>query len=261
MTDFAFANLITAATIAGSTTLGVTGWPATNTQLFGRPHIRAYSADLTGCRITYDFGTTTALGFVALFHPNFLTVTIQGHGSDAWGAPDYTSGLLTMGYAGNDRVHHIHRPTALAPFSKRFLSLSIPAQATTDGATVFKLGSVWAGALVAAPRDLLIPHTDTKVAAREDVKTGDGRTLNRLILDDPAFRVQAKFKAADDTELAAWRAIGRQWDAAPGQAALVHWIDAYLNHVYLMRRVNDEEWPNAAVWSEATFDCVEITAG
>lgn len=261
MTDFAFANLITAATIAGSTTLGVTGWPATNTQLFGRPHIRAYSADLAGCRITYDFGTTTALAFIAIFNPNFLTLTVQGNGTDAWGAPGYTSGLLTMGYAGNDRVHHIHRPTALVPFSQRYLSLSIPAQATIDGATVFKLAAPFAGALVAAPQAVRVPHVETKMAARDDQKTGDGRFFQRLILDDPSWRVQARFMAQNDAELEQWRAIGRQWDAAPGQAALIHWIDAYLNHVYLMRRVNDEEWPNAAVWSEASMDCVEVTAG
>jgi hypothetical protein len=247
------------ATLAASTTFADATWPPDNVLLFGRPHLRAYSASLTPQRLTLDLAAATALDVIWLCHVNFTVCTIQGHATDTWGAPSYTSGALTIGRSGNTRYHHALRPVA---FNYRFVSLSIPNQATTDGATVFKVGQFlpWP-TLVAPPRDIMMEPEEEHVEARQDTKTEDGRTLDRLVLDEGAWRVSAKRLAETESELAAWREIDRRWSEAPGQAALVLMRDTYPQESYLMRQESTSRWRHAKVWMESTMDCREVTAG
>lgn len=261
MSRFSFANLAASASIAASTTFADAAHPASNVLLFGRPHIRAYSADTSPQRLTLDFGSTTSLDVIALLNTNFITATIQGNATDAWGGPGYNPAAVTIGRSGTGRYHHAHRPTVAVPFSRRYASISIPNQATTDGAGYFKLGPVWAGLLVSPPRGIRTKPIETKVEARKDIKTEDGRTLGRVILGDPFWRVKATRHAANPTELAAWREIDRRWSEAPGQAALVLWLDDYPHESYVMRREDDEEWSNNVLWSEGALDAVEVTSG
>jgi hypothetical protein len=244
------------ATIAGSTTFADATWPPENVLLWGRPHIRAYSADLSAQRLTLDLATATALDVIWLCNVNFTTCTIQGNATDAaWGAPSYTSGALTIGRSGNTRYHHALRPVA---FNYRYLSIAIPNQATTDGATVFKVGWVWPGLIVSPPRDILMEPDEDKMEAREDTKTQDGRLLERLTLDEPTWHFTAKRMAETEAELAAWKEIDRRWSEAPGQAALVLMRDAYPEESYVMRQVSASKWKHAKVWSESDMECVEV---
>jgi len=248
------------ATIAGSTTFADAGWPPSNVLLFGRPFIRAYSPDLLAQRLTLDLATATALDVIWLCHVNFTTCTIQGNATDAWGAPSYTSGALTIARSGNTRYHHALLPVA---FNYRYLSLSIPNQAATDGATVFKVGQFlpWP-TLVSPPREIKIRPKETRLKANQDTKTEDGRVLDRLKLDEPRWRFTAERQAWGETELAAWREFDRRWDEAPGQAALVLMRPTHPEESYLMRREDEEQWDvGDRVNSESTIEAVEVVAG
>src|SRR4029453_19146478 len=153
-------------------------------------------------RITFDFGTTTTLDVIAPIHANFTTASVQGHSADTWGAPAYNPAAITLGVAGNGRYHHAHRPTVAVPFAQRYVSLSVPAQASTDGATRFALGGIWAGRLTSPPRDILMAPEESKLEARTDIQTRDGRPLQRLLLDDAAWSIRRARLGETEGELA-----------------------------------------------------------
>jgi hypothetical protein len=255
---FSFAPI--AATVAASTTFVDTVHPATNVLLPLRPFLRAYSPNTSAQRFTLDLGSTTALDVVSLIHANFTTATIQGHASDTWGSPSY-SAAITLGRSGNDRYHHQHRPTVAVPFNYRFHSLSIPNQATTDGATYIALGVFWPGVIVSPPRDILMDPVVEKAVAFKDNTSSDGRKIGgRLVLDDPAWQITGRRLAETEAELAAWREIDRQFSAAPGQAALVLQRDPRTAETYVMRKTTSK-WRHARVWSESDIFLFEVTGG
>src|SRR4029077_6267004 len=255
---FSFVNFATAATIAGSTTFADAIHPATNALLFGRPFLRAYRAALLGGGITGDLGSATALGVIALINANFASATIQGNAADAWGAPSYSQ-AVTLARSGNERYQHKHIPPVA--FNYRYLSLIIRAQASTDGATVFKVATPWAGALTNPPRDIFWSPKESKLEAREDLKTADGRQMTPLLIDDPTWRISAKRLAETGADLAAWREIDRQWSAAAGQAALVLLRDSYTEETWVMRQTSVSAWEHARVWMESDLEMLEVTAG
>jgi hypothetical protein len=256
MIRFSFANLVAGASIAGSTTFADPIHPASQVQSPQRPFKRAWSTNLSAQRLTIDFGGSAALQVMALIHVNFTTATIQGNATDTWGSPSYSQ-AVTIDVSPNDRYQYAHRPSVAIPFNLRFLSFSIPNQATTDGAATFRIGGIWAGLIVSPPRDMLMMPEEEKEEYRVDLKTQDGRILQRLILDDPAWRITARRQAETETELAGWRAIDRQFSAAVGQTALVLQRDAYPAECYVMRMVSASKWPHAKVYSETDFELLE----
>ena len=164
--------------------------------------------------MTLDFGSATTLAVFAPIHGNFPAATVQGNATDAWGGPTYTQAIVPA-RSTNDRYHHAHRPTA---FSFRYASLQVPAGGSTDGATQWALGGIWAGTLVLPPGDILFELDEEKLEARADERTEDGRVVGRVALDDPAYQLTATRRAYSVPQLMAWREIDRQWAAAPGQA-------------------------------------------
>jgi hypothetical protein len=254
---FSFRNLAEAASIAASTTF------TEQDTLVGlrfptRPYLRGYSPDLSNHRITFDFATATTLDVLAAIHANFSAATFQGNASDTWGAPSYNPSASVIGVSGNDRYHHAHRPVG---FSFRYASLSVPTGATTDGSTRWALGGIWAGVLTSPPWDILMDPEEEKLEARRDIETADGRLLQRIKLDDNATRITCHRVAQTEADLAAWRAIDRQWSAAPGQAALVLLRDSYAEEAYVMRQVSVSAWTHRRIWMESDMTLHEVTAG
>ena len=179
MIAFSFLNLAETAALAASTTFTEVE-AAVGLRHPERPHMRGYTTDLTGGRVTLDFGSVTALDVVGLIHTSFTIATVQGHSADSWGSPAYNPPAITIGRAGTDRRHHAHKPTAAVPFSQRFLSLVVPSQTATEGGTRHALGGLWAGTLTFPPRDILMAPRERKREARQDIETADGRVLQRV---------------------------------------------------------------------------------
>lgn len=258
MIAWSFANLAPAAA------LGLTAFTEAETEVGvrfpERPHLRAFTPDLSGGAIVLDFGAATVLDVVALIHGNFTAATVQGHATDSsWGAPSYTQ-AVTLARSHTRRYHYALRPVG---FNFRFLRISVPTQSTTDGATRFALGGIWAGRLTVPPRELRMTPLERAHYARQDITTEDGRALQRITLDDPCFWFTAGRHARNATELEAWRELDRQWAEAPVDgAALVLWQNTEPQNCYVMRRADAEDaWPNATVWSESTVEAFEVTAG
>jgi len=260
MIRFSFA-LAGTPTIAASTTFPDSVHPATNVLLPLRPHLRAYSANLSAQRLTLDLGAATSLAVIGLGHVNFATATIQGNATDAWGAPTYSQ-AITIGRSPNTRYQHNHRPTVAVPFNLRHVSLSIPNQATTDGAAVFRVGYLFAaGVIVSPPRNIQAAPDEENEEARADTETADGRRVQRLVFDDPTWHVIARRLAETEAEIAAWREIDRQWSGATGQAALVMMDDAFPEETWIMRQVSISKWQHKPFWSESEMELREVTAG
>lgn len=254
---FSFLNKAIAAT------LGLTSFTEAETAVGvrhpERPHLRAFTPDLSGGAIVLDFSVATVLEVVALIHANFTSATIQGNATNSWGAPSYTQ-AITLARAGNRRYHYALRPVA---FNYRYLRVNVPTQSTTDGATRFALGGIWAGLITSPPRDIRMEPVERLVHARKDVETEDGRRIQRIKLDDPCWWFTAKRHAENDTKLEAWREIDRQWaDADNGGAALVLMNSLEPSNCYVMRRADDaDEWPNSRIWSEGQMEAFEVIAG
>ncbi len=258
MIRFSFLNLAEAASIAASTTF-TEAETGVGLRFPARPHLRGFSVDLSGGRATFDFGTATAPGVVALVNANFTSATIQGNATDVWSGPSYAQ-AIAIGPAGNDRYHYAHRPTTPA-FSYRYLSVAVSTGIATDGLARFAFGGLWAGAITSPPRDILMGPEESKLEARQDIETEDGRRIARIIYDDPAWSVTCKRLAETEAELAAWKAIDRQWSAAPGQAALVMFRDAYPEECYVMRQVSVSKWVHERIWMSSEMELLEVTSG
>lgn len=260
MIAFSFLNLAEAASIAASTTF--TEQDTTVGLRFPRhPHLRGYSPDLATHNVTLDFGSATALDVIALIHGNLTLAQISGNATDAWGGPSYFSGNLTPARSTNDRYHHAHRPSVAAPFTYRFARLYAVTGATTDGATQWALGGLWAGTLVLPPTDIYFEFDEEKLEARADERTEDGRMVGRVALDDAAYQLTATRRAYSIAQLMAWREIDRQWAEAPGQAALVCLHASYPAEAYVMRQMMVSKWHQAGAYMQSDMLLTEVTAG
>lgn len=260
MIAFSFDNRAEAATLAASTTF-TEAEAADGLRHPERPHLRGYSSDLSAHRITLDFGSAASLQVIAAINANFTAASVQGNATDTWGGPPtYNPAAITIGVSGNDRYHHAHRPTVALPFNYRYASLSVPTGATTDGATRWALGGIWAGLLTLPPQEILIELDEEKLEFYQDTKTPDGRTVQRVKLDDHAFHLMVTRRAYTEAELAAWRVIDARWSAAPGQAALVLLRASNPEEAYVMRQTSASKWHRKGSHNESDLELLEVTA-
>lgn len=253
MIRFAPINLVELATATASSEDAV--YVAVNARHPERP-FEPWKTTTTGIQsLVIDFGTATTLtgGSVSLIHANFTSASIQGHATNTWGAPTYNQ-AVTLTRAPNERYHHGHR--IVGTFALRFLRILIPSQTPTDGATVYRLGGVWAGGLISPPRDIRMEPTERKHEPREDLKPGHGGWLARFQRGEPLYCLYAEQLVDNDTELAAWREVERQLADADYFLTLVR--DTYLAEAFVMRRTNSPDWRHAKVWMTGSLDLEEV---
>lgn len=101
-----------------------------------------------------NFGAAKAIAGIFLDDCNFSSVVIEGHASDSWADPDFTSGTLTIGqdnransveYSGTSIVLYkgrYKRYCALTAFNYQYLRIKIPTQVPKFGLAVFRMGRV-----------------------------------------------------------------------------------------------------------------------
>jgi hypothetical protein len=108
---------------------------------------------------------------------------------------------------------------------------------------------------------VLFELEEEKLEARTDIKTEDGRTIQRLLLDEPSAQVTVRRRAYTEAELAEWRAIDAQWSAAPGQAALVLFRASHPEEAFVMRQTSVSSWSRRGGYNESGMVLLEVTAG
>jgi hypothetical protein len=191
MLRLSLSNLVASATILDETTEDAT-YIVENVKSPQRPFKPWKTTSIaTDQSFVVDFGGTTTIEAIGLIRTNFTTVVIQGNSVNSWGGTlPYAVTRTIARNPWNTRYQYGYRPVA---FAYRYLRVAIsPPQTPTDGASVYKLGGLWAGTLTSAPRDFAETYSINRIEPRMDV-TPQSRAWNqRLTMGEP--RVALKFK-------------------------------------------------------------------
>lgn len=92
--------------------------------------------------LKFNFGSTQSAVAVVLYDVNFDKVQIEGHGSDAWGTPDYDSGVIEVSQNIFTGRYQVYIP--LTSFNYQWMRIFIPstAAAVGDYTTKWEVGAV-----------------------------------------------------------------------------------------------------------------------
>lgn len=126
-----------------------------------------------------DFGVgRVVVGFV-IVNVNFTSLTIQGNASDSWGSPSFSSAVTITR---NPLTGRYQYGGYLTGFAYRYMRLSIPSQATTDAASYYEAGGLWAGPVASLPRDYDWRVAERLIEPRVDVGPSHRGFSQRLTL-------------------------------------------------------------------------------
>ena len=177
-------------------------YPKLNVMDLWHPARNARAGDVTDndWLMKFDFGAATTISAIVLNDVNFDNVTIQGHASDAWGAPTFTSSTAVTQDVIVSR-YKLFLP--LTAFSYRWLRIFIPTGAVEVGTSIseWSIGSIM----------LITEHTEltrnmaygyklTSERAYEDIRFGHGGT-ERANLGDrlkALITIVFKIRSSDD---------------------------------------------------------------
>jgi len=92
--------------------------------------------------LKFDFGAAKSVVAVVLYDVNFDEVQIQGHGSDAWGAPSYDGDVVEISQNSLTGRYQVFIP--LTGFNYQWMRIFIPnsASAVSDYTTKLEVGAV-----------------------------------------------------------------------------------------------------------------------
>lgn len=137
--DFAVPSNVTAVSESAS-------FPATNAALVSYPNTPYKSGNTIALteRLVYDFGSATSLPAIILDHINVGSVVLKGNATNSWASPSWSSGTVTVNADGKDgRRKLYHAPSGSgSPFNYRYLALEPATTTTTDGSTLWRVGSM-----------------------------------------------------------------------------------------------------------------------
>jgi hypothetical protein len=195
--------------------------------------------------VVCDFGSATSIDLVGLIHANFATVRIQGHATDSWGSPSYNSGDMTITKnPWNGRYQLVNIPSG---FNYRYLRIFIPTQTPVDGASVFSLGGLWAGARVSVGEHFRWGSQITTMHPRQDVSPPHGGWSSRLKLGEPFVRMDVTIPAQTDATqparndaLDTWLGLQQQMWEAGHFLLFSNLVDD--SQGWIMRLTNDPAW-------------------
>ena len=210
--------------------------------------------------LVVDFGSAATIEAVGLIRTNFTSATIQGNATDAWGGPSYTQAITIARNPWNTRYQYGYRPVA---FNYRFLRVLIPTQATTDSASAFILGGLWAGTVTAAPRDFAETYTINRIEPRLDVRPGSRAWTQRLTIGEPRVSIRMKLDVLTGTPpaktdlLADWLGLQRQMNDAAYFLALLEDNDPAQS--YIVQSAVEPTWQvGGAVSTQSDFTFEEM---
>jgi len=177
-------------------------YPATN--ISERWHlIRTFkSADATAndWLLKLDMASAQTVAAIVLNHVNFTSVIIQGHASDSWGSPSFTT---TVSISQDPAVDRYKAFIPLTAFNYRYLRIFIPTGQTPTDDSVWYVGNVE----VLDSYETLV-HNATTFPRTSDVQKSEttihGNTTDVITHGGRYFEGSLSFnirKASDETEL------------------------------------------------------------
>jgi hypothetical protein len=269
-----FVNRAAAATITASSQDA--NYPATFLGSPQRPFLPWKTLALGAQSAILDLLSAQSVDGLASIHTNYTAFTWEADdaitfNSGGGGAPQYQSPAITSGVLvgavprrnpWHRRYGHLHRPSPSVV--RRYWRHSIPNQATTDGTSVYRNGGVWLGLSSSPPTSFRLNPKVRKVKPRVDTQPPHegwrqrsirGDTLVRITLERPA-RTNRAARAFND-ELEAWLELEGQWDV--GDIALVSLYDDDPSQVWVMRRIDEDEWTAGWPLAEGAIELEEVT--
>jgi hypothetical protein len=255
-------NLIATATISASTQ--ATGYSAENVKTPQRPFAPWKTTTTAGTQsVTADLGSAKAVDAVALVHANFAIARIQADDAptfnSAGGNPQYDQLITLTRNPWNGRYSHIHRPVTVP---RRYWRIQIPNQATTDGATEYRLGGWWAGVFVALPRGLRWSYRIHRIKPKEIVGPDHEGWDEELVLGHLRTHIVVHRHAVIgatpglNDKLAEWLELERQWSELA--FALFALRDDDPSQVGVMKLISDADWEVRIPAAEADFELKEV---
>jgi len=189
-----------------------------------RPLVRAWRSTSTLAQaISFDFGSAKTGTWMTILNTNFVFFQV-GASTDnitfvdaVTGSGTYTARTLTQDLQDPEGFTKIFLPVAYS--SKRYGRLEIPTQATTDGASYFKIGLVaWGNSLVTMSHGLHAPITVEHVSPEYVVEGKDWREATPAGINYATISIHNTFRYSESPEWNRFRLL------PPGSRLL-----AYLN--------------------------------
>ena len=203
-----------------------------------KKRFRANDLTKTDWLLKFYFPGSQALTAIVLDDVNFDKVTIQGHATDSWGAPSFTT---TVSISRDNRVQRYKAYIPLTSFNYAYLRIYIPTDATAVGTytTKWEVGRV---ACLASPTTLSVNPAEyrwTAPKARKLVELPDGPTSVVQLSDSHRFEATLTFSnALDSTALADLETLN-ELDSA--QALVFYENGTDTSKVYICYKANDIE--------------------
>jgi hypothetical protein len=231
------------------------GYPASNIKTPQSPRVVWRAPNTAAVRITVDFGSPKLVEMIVLVRPEFpsLTYVLEATPlSNNWVSPP-----ISVSYNQWSRV--FQNGYLVSPGQTyRYLRVEIPSS------TYQQLGGLWAGPLVAVPRDIRWEEQMITVEPVRDLQPDHQGWRQRLKMGDPYTVIRARRVAVN--------AAGA---AAGANIELAHWIDLdarmwgvdafawYSNRgdpalAWIMRRVSETAWPIHQTVSESDLTLEEV---
>jgi hypothetical protein len=213
--------------------------------------------------ILVDFGAPVDVGVIGALYANFASARVRLNSANSWGGTTPYDQVVAIGVnPGNGRLCRWVTPG----LTLQWLRVDIPDQATTDGASAYRLGGLHAGPVVSL-RNYgwdYDPTPTQKTVVTETV----GGAEQEAILGPQRMRIAGTRRPLLRTTLAGaptgapflgdqaadWMAFDREWKAA-GKALIVprsdhpYWV-GLLRTVSTSRRVNLGLSEDSFEWKE-----------
>lgn len=147
-----------------------------------------------------NFGAAQVVAAVVLSDVNFDKVIIEGHASDVWTAPSFTSGSVTISKNAMTNRYSVYVP--LTAFNYQFLRAYIPADASAVGryTTKWHIGSMCClSAATAFSTNMAAPYTRRAPIPYSDIQLDNGCTRRVKLGNLKRLEVDISFGSARTT--------------------------------------------------------------
>jgi hypothetical protein len=237
------------------------GWPASNLRYPQAPLLEWHSTSTVSHIVLVDMGSAKLVEMIVLVNLNAAQVQLAL--SATAGGSEWISPILVTG--SNRWSRRFQQSYLVSPGQTyRYLRIGLQPVAPVDGAAYFRMGGIWAGPLMAVPRDIRWEEEMLTVEPLIDLQPSHNAWRQRLTMGDPYTVIRARRVAVSangaaagvnaelgtwlDIDHAMWRADAFAWASNRGDPSLA-WI---------MRRVSEAAWPIHQTVSEGALVMEEL---
>lgn len=181
--------------------------------------------------IVIDLGSSKSMGAILLHRCNFTSVSL-GHDNTSGGPFASISGspfAVAQDLKDGGVYKRIVEPVGI---TNRYLQVTIPNQATTDGAAFFQMGAVLVmGAMTATVANPQNPTDEERL--QHSIRAGIGADEEVVEVGLPQLQERWQLRLDTQAEVNEWRTLRNLGEASP----VVWWYNNQTHDAYVMRHV------------------------